>query len=95
VSIVLKPGNLSILEPSGSVKACNGIAVPLPFTSDAMQHIEVTKRLYIAKQRAVLSSYMLLGYSYDCGLSLADATQILHLLYLSFTPIQDSGVEEA
>jgi hypothetical protein len=28
VSIVLKSGSLNLLEPSGPVKACNGIAVP-------------------------------------------------------------------
>jgi hypothetical protein len=28
VSIVLKSGNLNLLEPSGPVKACNGIALP-------------------------------------------------------------------
>jgi hypothetical protein len=30
--IVLKSGSLNLLEPSGPVKACNGIALPLPFT---------------------------------------------------------------
>jgi hypothetical protein len=30
VPIVLKSGNLKLLEPSGPVKACNGIALPLP-----------------------------------------------------------------
>jgi len=28
VPIVLKSGSLNLLEPSGSVKACNGIALP-------------------------------------------------------------------
>ena len=28
--IVLKSGNLNLLEPSGPVQACNGIALPLP-----------------------------------------------------------------
>jgi hypothetical protein len=28
VQIVLKSGSLSLLDPSGSVKACNGIALP-------------------------------------------------------------------
>jgi hypothetical protein len=28
VSIVLKSGSLTLLEPSGPVKACNGIALP-------------------------------------------------------------------
>jgi hypothetical protein len=30
VSIVLKSGSLNLLEPSGPVKGCNGIALPLP-----------------------------------------------------------------
>jgi len=29
VPIVLKSGSLSLLEPSGPVQACNGIALPL------------------------------------------------------------------
>ena len=28
---VLKSGNLNLLEPSGPVQACNGIALPLPY----------------------------------------------------------------
>jgi hypothetical protein len=31
--IVLKSESLNLLEPSGTVQACNGIALPLPFTS--------------------------------------------------------------
>jgi len=31
VPIVLKSGSLNLLEPSGLVQACNGIALPLPF----------------------------------------------------------------
>jgi hypothetical protein len=30
VQIVLKCGSLNLLEPSGPVQACNGIALPLP-----------------------------------------------------------------
>jgi hypothetical protein len=30
VPIVLKSGSFNLLEPSGPVKACNGIALPLP-----------------------------------------------------------------
>jgi hypothetical protein len=29
--IVLNSGSLNLLEPSGPVKACNGIALPLPY----------------------------------------------------------------
>jgi hypothetical protein len=32
VPIDLKSGSLNLLEPSGPVKACNGIALPLPMT---------------------------------------------------------------
>jgi hypothetical protein len=28
--MVLKPKSLNVLEPSGPVQACNGIALPLP-----------------------------------------------------------------
>jgi hypothetical protein len=31
VPIVLKSGTLKLLEPSGPVQACNGIALPLPY----------------------------------------------------------------
>ena len=31
VPIVLKSGNLKLLEPSGPVQACNGVALPLPY----------------------------------------------------------------
>ena len=31
VPIVLKSGSLALLEPSGPVQACNGIALPLPY----------------------------------------------------------------
>jgi len=30
VPVVLKSGSLNLLEPSGPVQACNGIALPLP-----------------------------------------------------------------
>jgi len=36
VPIVLKYGNLNLLEPSGPVQACNGIALPLPFNVNAL-----------------------------------------------------------
>jgi hypothetical protein len=31
VPIVLKSGSLNLLDPSGPVQACNGIALPLPY----------------------------------------------------------------
>jgi hypothetical protein len=32
--IVLKSGSLSLLEPSGPLLACNGIALPFPFNKN-------------------------------------------------------------
>ena len=32
-AVVMKSGNLSILEPSGPFQACNGTALPLPLTA--------------------------------------------------------------
>ena len=40
--IVLKSGSLILLEPSGPVQACNGIALPLPLrirTSKSKRHL--------------------------------------------------------
>jgi len=40
VAIVMKSGNLNLLEPSGPVQACNGIALPLPvLLSDLLRYI--------------------------------------------------------
>jgi hypothetical protein len=36
VPIVLKSGSLNLLEPSGPVQACNGIALLLPNIADEM-----------------------------------------------------------
>jgi hypothetical protein len=39
VPIVLKSGCLNLLEPSGTVQACNGIALPLPLPLPTACHI--------------------------------------------------------
>jgi hypothetical protein len=39
VPIVLKPGSLNLLEPSGPVKACNEIA--LPFNNKTIEITDV------------------------------------------------------
>jgi hypothetical protein len=36
---VSKSGSLSLLEPSGPVQACNGIALPLPFSIYVTEHV--------------------------------------------------------
>jgi len=40
--VVMKSGNLNLLEPSGSLQACNGTALPLPVVSkDLHKHFSV------------------------------------------------------
>ena len=39
--IVLKSGNLNLLEPSGPMQVCNGIALPLPFSYFETQQAKV------------------------------------------------------
>jgi hypothetical protein len=50
VPIVVKSGSLNLLEPSGPVKACNGIAGPLPLhliNAANMEHIKPGTVFYI------------------------------------------------
>jgi hypothetical protein len=57
VLIVLKSGSLNLLEPSGPVKACNGIALPLPSLSDKFgpgQLTQYSDLLQAGKSRARL-----------------------------------------
>jgi len=42
----MKPGSLTRLEPSGPVKACNGIALPLPFIEKVIDLFKI-KHSYI------------------------------------------------
>jgi hypothetical protein len=45
VPIVLKSGSLNLLDPSGPVKACNGIALPLPVPVTAISFEAASPRL--------------------------------------------------
>ena len=38
-AVVTKSGNFNFLEPSGSVQACNGTALPLPLPRYFQQHV--------------------------------------------------------
>jgi hypothetical protein len=40
--VFMKPGSLNLLEPSGPVKACNGIPLPFPLFTNK---IEVTRQI--------------------------------------------------
>jgi len=41
VPIVLKSGSLNLLEPLGPVQACNGIALPIPFSEKGAEYFTV------------------------------------------------------
>ena len=42
-AVVMKSGNLNFLEPSGSLQACNGTALPLPFRRKVKPYMHVLK----------------------------------------------------
>jgi hypothetical protein len=48
VPTVLKSGSLNLLEPSGPVQACNGIALPLTFMTDGWidEQMEIPSRAF-------------------------------------------------
>jgi hypothetical protein len=54
VPIVLKSGSLNLLEPSGLVQACNGIALPLPLP---IGKIETDKEDRIVEEITYLLTY--------------------------------------
>jgi hypothetical protein len=43
VPIVLKSGSLNLLEPSGPVQTCNGIALPLTRTFEKKQILVISR----------------------------------------------------
>jgi hypothetical protein len=45
-SVVMKSGSLNLLDPSGPVQACNGIALPLPLV-----FIDITKLSFTYPRR--------------------------------------------
>jgi len=47
VPIVLKSGSLNLLEPSGPVQACNGIALPLNLTLHVLNGRQNAKEMKI------------------------------------------------
>jgi hypothetical protein len=50
VPIVLKSGSLNLLEPSGPVKASNGIALPLPYRDELTQQWKESIDIYNYKK---------------------------------------------
>jgi predicted transcriptional regulator len=60
VPIVLESGRLNLLEPSGPVQACNGIAVPLPVLCGMYQFscIEPYQQSDLIKREAYLLNDM-------------------------------------
>ena len=43
VPIFLKSGSLNLLEPSGPVQHCNGIALPFPYALRSREYVEIVK----------------------------------------------------
>jgi hypothetical protein len=60
VPIVLQSGSLNLLEPSGSVQACNGIALPLLYITFQCSYILIVHLLlaseYVRKVRAFVTN---------------------------------------
>jgi hypothetical protein len=65
VPIVLKSGSLNLLEPSGPVKACNGIALPFTFKGSIKE-----KNKYIGRK----------GKDRECGGNLVSFLATFQLL---------------
>jgi hypothetical protein len=53
VTVVLKSGSLNLLEPSGHVKSCNGIALPLPLPEYYTKHVRKQNATFIMLKPAV------------------------------------------
>ena len=74
MSTVLKSGSLSLLEPSGPVHACNGIALPLPY-----REIRFNKQLSRVRIPGEILSCVLSNFCRDmceiCALLGYDATR--------------------
>jgi hypothetical protein len=63
VPIVLKSGSLNLLESSGPIKACNGIALPLPLSSINIDIIAIFEngsyiKVHIDARRPTLSFHI-------------------------------------
>jgi hypothetical protein len=53
VPIVLKSWRLNLLEPSGPVKACNGIALPIPLLMARMEQNIHENRVLVGKSKKI------------------------------------------
>jgi len=68
VPIVLKSGTLNILEPSGPVQACNGIALPLPSLKRQtglyyLYHLSVDREIIPVSSESTKSLNTVCGHS--------------------------------
>jgi hypothetical protein len=61
VSIVLKFGSLNLLEPSGPVKACNGVALPLTYSYISGTKTVLSKVLWMENRNALGISSVLVN----------------------------------
>jgi len=60
-AVVTKSGNLNFLEPSGSVQACNGTALPLLLRQFA-QFVEDTRPIQLQNSGSVMASAEIRNY---------------------------------
>ena len=82
--IVFKSGSLSLLEPSGPVQACNGIALPLPLP---FLHRIVDKKIGVivycnitrlSLHTAILLYSVTVDVAIYCGSNMAGPGQLFH-----------------
>ena len=74
--IVLKSGSLKLLEPSGPVQACNGIALPLMTPNDPY-----------SVRTATLTSNVCILYIYSTNIG---TEYFKHGIYSPFFPLQNA-----
>jgi hypothetical protein len=91
--LVLKSWSLILLEPSGSVQACNGMALPLPLQYYGIHwalftiHYEIHKLMYLLFYSVFMQASLRSVYRIE--------TQLLYNTYLLTYSIQQSPSWEA
>ena len=83
VSIVLKSGSLKLLEPSGVVQACNGLALPYPLIYAWVLQVVFFLRGFNVK---IISAYIFSSIYYSWfWFSLLSSGFMWHLLIFDFS----------
>jgi hypothetical protein len=93
VPIVLKSGSLNLLEPSGPVKACNGISLPLPNKASKWQmgfnlaFKGLWSRLNFTQFRNLIVTY---GYAFFAAVGLSNIN-VLNVWFISLLIIHSNS----